>query len=211
MNYIYKDELYHHGIKGQRWGVRRFQNPDGTRTEEGKKRYSDDEKRERIKSIAKKVAIGTTIGAAVIAGYATYKISKNKYMDKIGYVDRLLDETSFRFGDMVEATRLAGISASKNEDYASWMPLANHHLNKGIDSSREMTNELKKLDKNIYKRLSSTAKDEVYTYKLKNKYLTAETLKDLEKKSLNARISNKDLQKEVDKLYSKLMDYHLRG
>lgn len=32
-------ELYHWGIKGQKWGVRRFQNPDGTLTEEGKKRY----------------------------------------------------------------------------------------------------------------------------------------------------------------------------
>ena len=26
-----EDELYHHGIKGQKWGIRRFQNPDGTR------------------------------------------------------------------------------------------------------------------------------------------------------------------------------------
>lgn len=32
-------DIYHHGIKGQRWGVRRFQNPDGTLTEEGKRRY----------------------------------------------------------------------------------------------------------------------------------------------------------------------------
>lgn len=32
------NELYHHGIKGQKWGVRRFQNYDGTRTEAGKKR-----------------------------------------------------------------------------------------------------------------------------------------------------------------------------
>ena len=30
--------LEHHGIKGQKWGLRRFQNPDGTRTEAGKKR-----------------------------------------------------------------------------------------------------------------------------------------------------------------------------
>ncbi len=34
-----KKEIYHHGIKGQRWGVRRYQNPDGTLTEEGKRRY----------------------------------------------------------------------------------------------------------------------------------------------------------------------------
>lgn len=36
----YKDycELYHHGIKGQKWGVRRFQNEDGTLTSAGKKR-----------------------------------------------------------------------------------------------------------------------------------------------------------------------------
>ena len=31
--------LEHYGIKGQKWGVRRFQNPDGTRTEAGKERY----------------------------------------------------------------------------------------------------------------------------------------------------------------------------
>ena len=30
--------LAHHGIKGQKWGVRRFQNPDGSYTEEGKRR-----------------------------------------------------------------------------------------------------------------------------------------------------------------------------
>ena len=33
-------ELYHHGIKGQKWGVRRFQNPDGSLTEAGKKRVT---------------------------------------------------------------------------------------------------------------------------------------------------------------------------
>lgn len=34
-------ELYHHGIKGQKWGVRRFQNKDGSLTPAGEKRYGD--------------------------------------------------------------------------------------------------------------------------------------------------------------------------
>lgn len=36
-------ELYHYGIPGQKWGVRRFQNPDGSLTEAGLKRYSSKE------------------------------------------------------------------------------------------------------------------------------------------------------------------------
>jgi len=38
MNYIYRDELYHHGIKGQKWGIRRYQNEDGSYTNAGKER-----------------------------------------------------------------------------------------------------------------------------------------------------------------------------
>lgn len=39
---INNEEAYlaHHGIKGQRWGVRRFQNPDGSLTSAGAKRYA---------------------------------------------------------------------------------------------------------------------------------------------------------------------------
>ena len=63
--YYFSSELYHHGILGQKWGIRRFQNSDGTYTEAGKKRrredsYSEDYKRyselkkKNIKSMSNK-------------------------------------------------------------------------------------------------------------------------------------------------------------
>lgn len=42
MNQDITQELFHHGIKGQRWGVRRFQEEDGSLTPAGEKRYNKD-------------------------------------------------------------------------------------------------------------------------------------------------------------------------
>lgn len=45
--------LQHHGIKGQKWGIRRYQNPDGSLTAAGKKRYDTKQARELVRTARK--------------------------------------------------------------------------------------------------------------------------------------------------------------
>ena len=42
-SFISEDELCHYGIKGMRWGIRRYQNPDGSLTPAGKKKLKTED------------------------------------------------------------------------------------------------------------------------------------------------------------------------
>lgn len=74
--------LEHHGVKGMKWGVRRYQNSDGSLTSAGKKRAGDSltaqQRTERNKKIAR---VG--MGVATVAA-AAYYVHKNP--EKIGQV-----------------------------------------------------------------------------------------------------------------------------
>ena len=99
--YISHSELAHHGVKGQKWGVRRYQNADGSLTPEGKRKYGNLKnfynaqaaKKAKLKraaiiggSIAGVAALGT---GAAIAGHKIYENRKHqKAWDKIHQVIR---------------------------------------------------------------------------------------------------------------------------
>lgn len=80
------DELYHHGIKGQKWGVRRFQNADGSLTPAGKKKFEavQNSKSALRKRYHKNMAINVfTAGAKVDKrnaenSYKRSEVMKNK-------------------------------------------------------------------------------------------------------------------------------------
>lgn len=65
---MYTNELYHHGVKGMRWGVRK------QRPMKGQRRVANTTS-DRGKRIAKKVAIGAAIvGGTILASYGAYKL-----------------------------------------------------------------------------------------------------------------------------------------
>lgn len=95
MNDLYYSPYYgryisHHGIKGQKWGIRRFQNEDGSLTSAGRSRYGSGEGRSssgsgrsgmsettkrRLKT-AGKVALGAAAAGAI--GYGAYRYAKSR-------------------------------------------------------------------------------------------------------------------------------------
>lgn len=75
------DELKHYGIKGMKWGVRRFQNSDGSLTADGKKRYSGD----NLKDIQKQVNQGKNVvdGVKRTKAKAAEKRTEKKIKDDL--------------------------------------------------------------------------------------------------------------------------------
>ena len=52
---MYTEYLYHSGVQGMKWGIRRYQNPDGTWTEAGKARYGKKAEKQARKDAKKRI------------------------------------------------------------------------------------------------------------------------------------------------------------
>jgi len=81
----YSLSLKHHGIKGQKWGVRRFQNADGSLTDAGRKRYGYNPKFEKVKRVYNVTENGAKLRPAYEAwqnAEQKVKEAKDKFWDK---------------------------------------------------------------------------------------------------------------------------------
>ena len=165
--------LAHHGIKGQKWGVRRYQNPDGSLTAEGRKRIiSAHEKRGR--------AIGGFAGR--IGGYFLYNnsdaiASKSKEVVKHAGDSKVASktkETAKRIGEsrpvaiVSEAAKSTGKKVSDKLDNDTTRKVrakTGEVISSGKESLKRSANEAKELKKAIdddpigHYRMSTLASD----------------------------------------------------
>lgn len=74
---MYEIALYHHGIKGQKWGVRRYQYADGSLTPAGQKRYNGSYNRNDISRVD--MIMSTKV--KVVVNTAKYKVTGKQYVD----------------------------------------------------------------------------------------------------------------------------------
>ena len=86
-------ELYHHGIKGQKWGVRRFQNKDGSLTPAGKKRYDEP-------NVGRKTSESVTIDGQT---FKVYGRNNKQYADKVAKKAKNMGATVSRESKTKEA------------------------------------------------------------------------------------------------------------
>lgn len=126
--------LAHHGIKGQKWGIRRYQNEDGTLTAEGKARQKNGESSKRdssgnadkIKKVAKYAAIGA---GAVALTAATVYVAKNS--DAKRKFDAIVG--SVKSAKVKELPEIKGIRKSRAEDAINRMALSDKELREKIN------------------------------------------------------------------------------
>ena len=132
-SFISDDELYHYGIKGQKWGIRRYQNKDGSLTAAGKKRRSSsdevrnmstDELRQKVRRLN----------------------NEQRYIDLTKSSSSSVSKTA----DGIE--RVSRIGGDANKIYKSMNGENNPYskvANQGIDAMSRTARLTKKIDSNV--------------------------------------------------------------
>ena len=149
--YKQQDYLEHHGILGQKWGIRRFQNKDGSLTSQGKKRYDtgkaelSEDAKAKTSSNSQPTTPHTLTAAEVVRNIPVNKLTNQQLKDA---TDRMNLESNYRRA-LSEYNKVHMTTGEKLKNYAK----------------KQVTREL---DRQISKITDSLADDA--TKKLLSKY-----------------------------------------
>lgn len=130
--YVGINELYHYGIKGQEWGIRRYQNEDGSLTEEGKRRYAEmyDSNSDTFWSRTKSIEESTIDKNIIAAGKLELDKSMAESGNEVWRNYKIQSERFKRFaqaygqfdiGTQIQEHKLHKIEKKYLEEVNSWM------------------------------------------------------------------------------------------
>lgn len=187
-------KLYHHGILGQRWGVRRFQNEDGTLTQAGKEHYARKQSYDNDSVIKKGTPI-TRVSMTdsennqgrTYASFTDHDIQK--YIQNGRMLTEMFGGTAFRY-DFVAKEELKLPSRKTKVDLYLKMLDENPKFRKLLDSKTLKSGRAaqeKSFDKFQYELVKNSTRGKAY-------------LKTLEENGYNALYDDADMRRNISEL-----------